>query len=357
MKELYSNFLETIPSLEKKTIAITGTTSGTGYWTAVCAIRKNASTLVLLNRESERSTSSLAKLQEEKDASKSKTNIFSIPCDLMSFSSVKSAAEEVLTLTTAKSGLDVLVNNAGIMAVPDKRTEDGFDRQMQVNHLSHFLLTHLLFPALAKAAKQKGDVRIVQHSSGARNHGSKMAEKYYYKSKEGGLGGHGFLGCFERYHQTKLANSTFAMALNKKIEGGEFKGLIKSCVAEPGASDTNLPENLKSAHEKEGTFGWGMYFWLKLLQVVNWTGFMKFQTPADGAMPLIMCAFGNKEEVDGGDFYVPENTWRGLPFKVISKGEKVLRGKESMTMNTEFQKIVWNSSEKALGIDFFSLLK
>ena len=58
--------------------------------------------------------------------------------------------------------------NAGVMAMPDERTADGYDIQMQCNGLSHFLLTALLMPALESASKARGEERIVQHSSGAR---------------------------------------------------------------------------------------------------------------------------------------------------------------------------------------------
>ena len=67
-----------------------------------------------------------------------------VTCDLQSFSSVKSASQSVQELFL--EGVDVLANNAGVMALDDKATEDGYDVQMQTNHLSHFLLTQLLFP-------------------------------------------------------------------------------------------------------------------------------------------------------------------------------------------------------------------
>eukprot|EP00924_Labyrinthula_sp_SR-Ha-C_P003874 augustus_masked-scaffold_3-processed-gene-7.45-mRNA-1 protein AED:0.14 eAED:0.17 QI:0/-1/0/1/-1/1/1/0/355 len=354
MKELYTDFIENIPSQEGKSVAITGTTSGTGYWAAVCAVRKNASQLLLLNRESARFDSCIEKLQREKEEYGASTLIRRVPCDLMSLSAVKGAAKKVATLTP--DGLDVLINNAGIGSVPDKRTEDGFDRQMQVNHLSHFLLVHLLLPTLKVAAKKRGDVRIVQHSSGARNMGKGLVEKYFQKSEEGQLGGNGFVSGFERYHQTKLANTTFAMALHKKLEETELKNLVKSVVGEPGASDTGFIENIRNAHKKEGTYGWGVAFSLKFFEVISFLGFLKFQSAQDGSMPIIKCGFGKKNDVDGGDFFTPETSYRGIPIKVITKAEKVLKGKEANTMSEENQQLVWAESEKALGIKFFSTL-
>eukprot|EP00924_Labyrinthula_sp_SR-Ha-C_P012459 snap_masked-scaffold_10-processed-gene-7.27-mRNA-1 protein AED:0.29 eAED:0.29 QI:0/-1/0/1/-1/1/1/0/354 len=353
MKELYGEFLETIPSLEGKTIAITGTTSGTGFYTAICAVRKNAKKLLLLNRKSERADECVRKLEEEKEKCSTMTDIQLIECDLMSFDSVKNAAERIQELCT--EGLDVLINNAGIMALPDKRTVDGFDIQMQVNHLSHFLLTHLLLPTLKRAADQGKDVRIVQHSSGARNQGGKIEAKYFKTSPEKGLGGHGIISCFLRYHQTKLANTNFALMLHKKLQETSLKAKIKSVVAEPGVSDTNLFDSVKAKHQKEGTYGWGTVFYMKLVDLVNSLGVLKFQSPADGAMPIIKVSFG--EDVDGGDFFVPEHKTKGIPVKVITKGEKVLIGKELKSMSNKNQEIVWNTSEESLGIKFFSTLK
>merc|ERR1740139_1000380 len=102
------------------------------------------------------------------------------------------------------------------MAHPDKRTKDGFDVQMQTNHLSHFLLVKQFLPALKAAAKEKGEARIVNHSSGAR-HGKALEAKYFQKSGEGNLGGDGAAACFDRYQQTKLANIVFTFGLEAKL--------------------------------------------------------------------------------------------------------------------------------------------
>ena len=72
----------------------------------------------------------------------------------------------VKTITDlCKDGLDVICNNAGIMALKDQATIDGFDIQMQTNHLSHFLLTKELLPLLEIAAEKRGEARIVNHTS------------------------------------------------------------------------------------------------------------------------------------------------------------------------------------------------
>ena len=143
----YDKEIEAIPSLNGKTIAITGTTSGTGFIAAKTVANKGAQTL-LLNRKSNRSESSFDQIKEACPGA----NILNVECDLQSFESVKNAADAVIDL--CKDGLDVLCNNAGVMALKVQATKDGFDIQMQTNHLSHFLLTKRLFPSL-QIAEQK----------------------------------------------------------------------------------------------------------------------------------------------------------------------------------------------------------
>jgi len=84
----------------------------------------------------------------------------------MRFASVDAAADRVREL--CPGGLDVLCNNAGVMAFADTATVDGYDVQMQTNHLSHFLLTRELMPLLEMAGQATGEARVVNHSSIAR---------------------------------------------------------------------------------------------------------------------------------------------------------------------------------------------
>lgn len=145
----------------------------------------------------------------------SKTVIKTVPCDLMDLDSVKQAALQVSDEVELYDGLDVLANNAGIMAFPDIRTINGFDVQMQTNHLSHFLLTQSLLPSLQCAATSREEARIVQHSSGARlfKQGSTSSSdgtleaQYFERCAPNTLGGNALSACGTRYHMTKLANA------------------------------------------------------------------------------------------------------------------------------------------------------
>mmetsp|Transcript_102220 Transcript_102220/g.187305 ORF Transcript_102220/g.187305 Transcript_102220/m.187305 type:complete len:353 (+) Transcript_102220:35-1093(+) len=227
------------PMMTDKVVAITGTTSGTGFVLAQ-AVAKKGGKVICLNRKSERADESLKSVKE--------VAIGPIPvaidCDLMSFESTRKAGEK-LAKEYGAEGIDVLVNNAGIMGFKDVATEDGYDQQMQTNHLSHFLLTYLCMPALETAAKKRGEARIVNHSSAARcmkDMENKLDAKYLDRNG-GNLGGDStemFAGPqFQRYQQTKLANVCFTYALEKKLAAKGSK--IKALVAHPGVSlDTKL---------------------------------------------------------------------------------------------------------------------
>jgi NAD(P)-dependent dehydrogenase (short-subunit alcohol dehydrogenase family) len=161
MRHIETRYLKTV--LENHTrdmtgriVAVSGTTSGTGY---VCAreLARLGATVLLLNRESERAITALERLRSEVPDGRFEA----IPCDLQSFASVRAAAEAI---QAKHDRLDVLCNNAAVMALPDQATGDGYDVQMQTNSISPFLLTKELLPLLRKS----DDGRVVNHSSGAR---------------------------------------------------------------------------------------------------------------------------------------------------------------------------------------------
>ena len=175
-----------------KVFAITGCTTGTGLAAAKLLAKKGASRVFLLNRPSQRAEAALAAVRAVATAGCVVTHV---DCDLADFDAVRRAAAQVAA-EAKDSGLDVLANNAGVMALKDVATRDGYDIQMQTNHLSHFLLTRELYPALTKASELRGEARIVNHSSFARNGppGTKLTTEntYEYLGKNGGsLGGDG----------------------------------------------------------------------------------------------------------------------------------------------------------------------
>jgi NAD(P)-dependent dehydrogenase (short-subunit alcohol dehydrogenase family) len=208
--KFYPECVAKLPDLQGKVVAITGCTTGTGFHCARACASKGAH-VVLLNRSSERATAAHASISKEYENAK----VTFVPCDLTSFESVRLAAGALKELFAA-TGIDVLCNNAGVMALEDKACPEGYDVQMKTNHLSHFLLTREILPLLEKAADLRGEARVVNHSSIARE-GKKLDAKYLGKNG-GNLGGNGASMLFGgarwlRYHQTKLANVVFTLAL------------------------------------------------------------------------------------------------------------------------------------------------
>lgn len=310
-------------------------------------MRKQAKALLLLNRESQRAKASLANLEQERKESKSETKLISIACDLMSFEDVRKAAANVNDTCQEYGGLDVLANNAGIMSFPDNRTKDGYDVQMQTNHLSHFLLTKLVLPSFELALQEGKEVRICQHSSKARDRMGDLEAKYFETPPVGGLGGNAFSKKFERYHQTKLANTCFALMLHKKLqEKGYDVSKIKSVVAEPGIAGTDLGANLVGASNSTCL---KLFSGLGTCLLKNVVG---VQSAADGALPLIHACFA--EAVDSGDFFYPEHIRTGKPLKALSKGQlqQAAKSDEKLTLNVDNHELLWAKSEEACGVFF-----
>lgn len=296
-----------------KVIAITGTTSGTGF-VAAKTVAELGGEVLLLNRPSPRVDAAMEKLRTAVPNGK----FVNIACDLQDFDSVRSAAADIASRYQV---LHCLANNAGIMAWPDKATKDGYDVQMQTNHLSHFLLTALLFPLLLKAP----EARIVQHSSVARHSTMQQGlEKKYFEQRGGDLGGDdeqedgspGLKGPpMKRYCQTKLANAVFGYALHDKCQAAGLTH-IRSVIAHPGVSKTDLFNHLD-------------------------VGSLKFQSPEDGTMGLLTSMIGT--DAESGTLYgpcSPETSCAGLAVPNPPKPYEI---------DLEAKEMLWTLSEAATG--------
>eukprot|EP00927_Polykrikos_kofoidii_P033713 TRINITY_DN2853_c0_g1_i1.p1 TRINITY_DN2853_c0_g1~~TRINITY_DN2853_c0_g1_i1.p1 ORF type:complete len:387 (+),score=51.72 TRINITY_DN2853_c0_g1_i1:80-1240(+) len=332
----YDEIVSSLPSLKGKCVAITGTTSGLGYWAAVATVKKKPACLIMLNRKSSRSVHAQENISKQAPVG---VLVTTVSCDLQNLSSVREAATGVQQTVAKFGGLDVLALNAGIMTQPDKRTADGFDVTMQTNHLSHFLLTKLLMPSLQSAAAVRGDVRIVTQSSMARGSvaitagGGPFDQKYYLKSAPQTLGGDGAKASRERYHQSKFANIVFAMALHSKFKQSKVKALS----AAPGFSitDLNFPAILK-------------FKWIQDLIALS---------APDGSCSLLTAMFSPSAK--SGDFYEPKLISSGPPLKVISEGVPkldplrwILGLSDDDVCSSSSMSQVWNASEAGLGEKF-----
>lgn len=295
--------------------AVTGTTSGTGY---VCAreLAKRGATVLLLNRASSRSEASLEKLREEVPGA----TFDAIVCDLQDFESVRAAAADI---ASKYDKLDVLCNNAGVMALPDQATRDGYDVQMQTNCISHFLLTRDLFALL----RESDDARVVNHSSAARL--GPPLEAKYFEARGGDLGGDGtdeenasFSGPrWQRYHQTKLANCAFTYGLKQRLDAAGITN-VKAIVAHPGLAATQLQVTTGKTGGMDAD-----------------SPFMnQAQTAEDGALGIIRGCMD--PEASSGDFYGP-NGWTGFPENL--EPEELLFDASNVAIN-------WDGCEAAVGV-------
>ena len=299
-----------------KVAVITGTTSGTGF---VCAreVARKGATVILLNRQSERAEKALQQLQ----AAVPGATFDWVPCDLQNFESVRQAMRQIQSRYDV---IDVLVNNAGVMALKDQATGDGYDVQMQTNVLSHFLITKELFPLLKKSP----EARIVNHSSQARL--GPPLEMKYFEANGGKLGGDGtaeenaaFRGPrWMRYHQTKLANAAFTYGLKNKMEAAKISH-VKALLAHPGLALTNLQVTTSA---DGGMMDAGGEF------------MQQAQTAEDGAAGILRAALD--PQAQSGDFYGPSAGWKGFPD--LLEPEDYLYDDHNTQVN-------WEGCERAVG--------
>lgn len=300
--------------LTGRSAAITGTTSGTGFVLARELGRLGARVFVL-NRESARATDALARLQ----AAVPGATFTPVACDLQDFASVRAAAAAIAAQTGV---LDILCNNAGVMALPDRATGDGYDVQMQTNVISHFLLTRELMPLLKASAA----ARVVNHTSMARL-GPDLEPRYFGRNG-GDLGGDGtdadnarFSGPrWARYHQTKLANCAFTYALKRRLEAAGVDH-VAVLLAHPGLAATSLQTTTAETGgmSMEGEF------------------MSNAQSAEDGALGILRaCA---DPAAVSGDFFGPAG-WSGFPGNLEP---------EPALDSAHNRRVLWEGCEAAVG--------
>lgn len=199
-------------------VVITGAShGGLGAHTAIFLAAAKPAEVILLGRSEDKAASVLKEIREK---SPSTTARF-IKIDLASCASVRAAAADI---NSSVSKIDVLINNAGIMAVPFALTPEKVESQLGANHIGHFLLTNLLVPKLEAAG---GGSRIINLSSAMYQFSPVRFDNYNFSDGK-------TYNAWEAYGQSKTANILFAVALAKKLGR---KG-IKSYSLHPGVIAT-----------------------------------------------------------------------------------------------------------------------
>ena len=246
---------ELLGSLHNKTYVITGANSGAGFEATRILLGKGAS-VVMLNRNRQKSVAAINALQQEFGA---EAKVKFVHMDLAALDSVRNAAT---TLLATVSNIDALICNGAIAQVAkQEHTVDGFESQLGVNHLGHFLLCGLLFERI-----ESSQGRIVVVGSNAYKMGKKTIQfddlNFNHKYT-----------AWDAYAQSKLAQMMFAFELQKRIERAGKS--VKVYVCHPGASRTNLLKDTASTFNKA--------LWAVLSRFIA-------QSAEKGAWPEVMCA-------------------------------------------------------------------
>lgn len=333
---LFHEYEARVPDQRGKNVVVTGCTTGTGQIFARTAAR-NGATVIMVNRASPRVEALKEWMKAEAPDADKEERLHYVDGDLQSFESVEKCIVEI-TRKYEQTGIDVLMNNAGVMALADQATIDGYDVQMQTNHLSHFQLTRGLYPLLLVAAEKRGEAVVVNHSSLARNGGP--LKRDYLGRNGGSLGGNGAsMLCggarWERYHQTKLANVVFTVALHEKLQASAspHASKIRSVVAAPGLARTQL----QFTTGKDGGMNEN-------------ASFMKFsQSPEDGTLPILACAFGFEPTTHSSGIYVKSGElWEPIG-RMGASGHPGMAKMSGNCRDKAAVQMLWEESENACG--------
>jgi NAD(P)-dependent dehydrogenase (short-subunit alcohol dehydrogenase family) len=296
-----------VPELTGRTAVVTGANSGLGLETARVLARRGAH-VILACRDPARAEAAVAAITREPIAGR----LEPMRLDLASLESVRSFAKAV---RDAHPALALLVNNAGVMAIPRRTTADGFEMQLGTNHLGHFALTGLLLPSLLAAPGG----RVVTVSSSAHRIGRMDFDD---------LQGERRYGPWRAYAQSKLANLLFAFELQRRLAAAGAQAI--SVAAHPGYAATELqfagPRMTGSA-------------WMARIMALGNRLFA--QDAAAGALPTLHAA--TAPEVRGGDFIGPDGIGeaRGHPKRVTASA----RARDAASAAR-----LWEVSERLTGV-------
>jgi len=298
-----------IPDLSGKTIIVTGGNSGIGY-EAADQLAAHGAHVVLACRDVQKAQTAAETIRSRHLAAA----IEIMELDLASLASVRAFAE---AFRGRHQRLDTLCNNAGVMALPYRKTADGFEMQFGTNHLGHFALTGLLLDRLLAA----NAARVVNVSSGAHRAG-----KIRFDDLQWERGYRKWLA----YGQSKLANLLFTYELQRRLRSAGAS--IISVAAHPGYAATNLQfvgPRMAGSSVMESLSAWGNRVFA--------------QSSAMGALPTLYAA--TAPDVQGGDYIGPDGMgeMRGHPKKVTSNAR---------SRDAEVARRLWEVSERLTGVRY-----
>jgi NAD(P)-dependent dehydrogenase (short-subunit alcohol dehydrogenase family) len=295
-----------IPDQHGRTAVVTGANGGLGLETARQLAAKGAH-VVVAARNQEKAAAAVDDIR----ASAPDASVEVVALDLGSQASVREAAEQIVGV---HDHIDLLVNNAGVMGIPESKTVDGFETQFGVDHLGHWSLTALLLPALLRS----DGARIVTVTSTAHHMGRAVDPANPHLI--------GRYGPWRAYGQAKLANFHFGLGLELELERAGASAA--SLVAHPGLSNTDL--QAVSVQQTDGGASQRFFYVL-----ARHTG----MSPADGALSQLRAA--TDPAAKGGEFYGPLFVNNGPPVR-----KPIFR---KFGMATAIARL-WEVSERETGI-------
>jgi NAD(P)-dependent dehydrogenase (short-subunit alcohol dehydrogenase family) len=282
-----------LPDLDGRTVVITGATSGLGRATATELARAGAHVVIAV-RNTQRGEQVAAELPGDVDVRH---------VDLTDLTSVRAFA------TAWEGDIDVLIDNAGVMAVPEGRTADGFETQIGTNHLGHFALTGLLLGhvrdrvvSLASAAHRIGKIDLDDLNW----------ERRSYKR-------------WAAYGQSKLANLLFVFELQRRL--AEAGSPVRAVAAHPGYAATELQS--RTGNLLQNAF----------MQIGN---LLIAQSGEHGAWPTLYAA---TQDIPGGSFVGPDGPGE-------MRGHPRLVAPSSAATDAEMARRLWELSERLTGVTY-----
>jgi NAD(P)-dependent dehydrogenase (short-subunit alcohol dehydrogenase family) len=294
-----------IPDQTGRVAVITGANTGLGLETAR-ELAIAGATVVLAVRNVDKGTQAAASILADAPAA----DVTVQRLDLTSLASVRDAAAE---LSAAHAGIDLLINNAGVMYTPREKTADGFDLQFGTNHLGHFALTGLLLDRLL----QRPGSRVVTVSS--------VGHKILAKIDFDDLQHEQRYSRVAAYGQSKLANLLFTYELQRRLAVAKVDTV--ALAAHPGGSNTELFRNSPAV--------------LRAVEPL----FVRLvaQSAAMGALPTLRAA--TDPTAAGGEYYGPDGfrELRGFP-EVVSSSRR--------SHDTDVQQRLWTVSEKLTKVTY-----
>ena len=281
-----------LPSQKGQIFIVTGANSGIGLPTAR-ALAQAGAHVVLAVRDVAKGETAAASIAGDTEVRR---------LDLADLASIRAFAD------VWQGDVDVLINNAGVMRTPERRTVDGFELQIGTNHLGHFALTNLLLRHVTD--------RVVTVSSGAHRGGSISLDDLNWQRRR-----------YQRwaaYQQSKLANLLFTLELERRLTAAGSP--IRALAAHPGYTATNLQFRSERGIED---------------RIMGLANRLFAQTDEAGARPTLFAA---SQDLPGASYVGPDG--------LRERGYPTLVGRTAAASDVEMAKRLWTLSEELTGVGF-----